>query len=124
MKARPYTLVYDGDCGFCRRSVDLLASWDRRGAVEIVPFQATGVAERFPQIPAAAYREAMQLVATDGRTWSGAAAAEELTKVLPFGSPLGCLFALPFARPIADGVYRFVARNRTRFGCATHCPRG
>src|SRR5450759_4656365 len=103
---RPYTLVYDGDCRFCAHSVDLVATWDRGETVEIVPFQRGGVHERFPWIPESAF---------------GAAAAERLVRILPGGRPLGCLFALPFARPMADRVYRLVARNRTRLGCGTHC---
>jgi len=119
---RPYTLVYDGDCRFCARSVDLVATWDRGGTVEIVPFQRGGVRERFPWIADGAFREAMQLVGPGNETWSGAAAAERLVKVLPGGRPLGCLFALPFARPIADGVYRLIARNRYRwFGRTESC---
>jgi len=118
---RPYTLVYDGDCRFCARSVDLVATWDRGRIVEIVPFQRGGVRERFPWIPESAYREAMQLVGPGNETLSGAAAAERLVKILPGGRPLGCLFALPFARPVADRVYRLVARNRARLGCGTHC---
>lgn len=121
MSERPYTLVYDGDCRFCIRSVDLIASWDRGGAVELVPFQRGGLAERFPWIAEGAYREAMQLIGPGNETWSGAAAAERLLKILPGGSPLGCLFELPFARPLADRAYRLVARNRTRLGCGAHC---
>lgn len=123
MSERPYTLVYDGDCRICTRSVDLVSSWDRRGAVEIVPFQRGGVRERFPWIPEESFRQAMQLVGPENETWSGAAAAERLVRLLPGGRPLGCLFALPFARPLADRVYRFVARNRYRLGCGTHCAR-
>lgn len=121
MSQRPYTLVYDGDCRFCKRSVDLVATWDRQGKVEIVPFQSAGVKERFPWIPEGAYVEAMQLVGPGDETWSGAVAAERLAAILPGGRPLGCLFGLPFARPVADRVYRLVARNRTRLGCGTHC---
>lgn len=118
-----YTLVYDGDCRFCVRSVDLVASWDRGGAIELVPFQRAGVRERFPWIAEGAYKEAMQLVGPGHETWSGAAAAERLTALLPGGRPLGCLFALPFARPLADRLYRLVARNRYRLGCGAHCAR-
>jgi predicted DCC family thiol-disulfide oxidoreductase YuxK len=118
---RPYTLVYDGDCRFCARSADLVATWDRGGIVEVVPFQRGGVRERFPWIPESAYEEAMQLVGPRNETLSGAAAAERLARILPGGRPLGCLFALPFARPVADRVYRLVARNRARLGCGTHC---
>jgi acetyl esterase len=120
---RAYTLVYDGDCRFCVRSADLVASWDREGAVELVPLQRGGLGERFPWIPKDAYREAMQLIGPLNETWSGAAAAERLVKILPGGRPLGCLFALPFARPLADRVYRLVARNRSRLGCGAHCAR-
>ena len=121
MSSRPYTLVFDGDCGFCTRSVNVVAAWDRDGLVEIVPFQAADVLARFPWIEEKAYAEAMQLVGPGGETWSGAAAAERLVKILPGGRPLGCLFTLPYARPVADRVYRLVARNRTRIGCGTHC---
>src|ERR1035441_6164156 len=54
---------------------------------------------------------------------NGAAAAERLVKILPGGRPLGCLFALPCARPVADRVYRLIARNRFRLGCGAHCVR-
>lgn len=122
MSSRPYTLVFDGDCRFCTRSVNLVAAWDRGGLVEIVPFQEPGVKERFPWIAASAYEEAIQLVGPGGETFSGAAAAERLVKLLPGGRPFGCLFGLPFARPIAERVYRLVARNRSRLGCGAHCP--
>lgn len=121
--ARSYTLVYDGDCRFCVRSANLIASWDRDGAIDLVPFKHGGLGERFPWIPEGAYREAMQLIGPGNETLGGAAAAERLVKILPGGRPLGCLFALPFARPVADRVYRLVARNRSRLGCGTHCRR-
>ncbi|MEO8587691.1 MAG: DCC1-like thiol-disulfide oxidoreductase family protein, partial [Acidobacteriota bacterium] len=85
MSERPYTLVYDGDCRLCVRSADLVATWDRGGTVEIVPFQRRGVPERFPGIPESAYREAIQLVGPGNETWSGAAAAERLAAILPGG---------------------------------------
>ena len=121
MSDRPYTLVYDGDCRFCARSADLVETWDRGGLVEIVPFQRGGVRERFGWIPESAFDEAIQLIGPENETLSGAAAAERLVKILPGGHPLGCLFALPFARPMADRAYRLVARSRARLGCGTHC---
>ena len=121
MRDRPYTLVYDGDCRFCARSADLVETWDRGGLVEIVPFQRGGVRERFGWIPESAFDEAIQLIGPENETLSGAAAAERLVKILPGGRPLGCLFALPFARPMADRAYRLVARSRARLGCGTHC---
>jgi len=74
-----YTVIYDGDCRVCGRIVDVLTRWDRNRELEIVASQAPGVRERFPWIPTRAYVESMQVIrASDGKTWEGAAALEQL----------------------------------------------
>lgn len=118
---RPYTVVYDGQCKVCNRLVGLLRAWDRRQEIEIVPSQNTSVYIRFPWIPAAAYAEAMQLVGPGGQTWQGAAAIEQLLKILPVGGALGWVFRVPFVGGAIDRFYRWFARNRYRFGCGEHC---
>lgn len=120
-RASRYTVIYDGDCRVCSRTVGLLARWDSRGELEIVSSQAPGVRERFPWIPSKAYDDALQLVRADGRTWQGAAATEELLTVLPRGRWAAWLFRIPFMRGVADGFYRRFARNRHRLGCGEHC---
>lgn len=107
-----HVVVYDGECGLCRRSVELLRSWDRHGRLELLPFQAADVMDRFPEVEAAEFRAAVQLIAPDGRRWSGADAIEKVLALTPRGRPIAWLFELPFARPIARRVYRWVARNR------------
>jgi predicted DCC family thiol-disulfide oxidoreductase YuxK len=118
---RPYTLVYDGNCKVCGRLVALLRAWDRNGAVEVVPSQQSGVMVRFPWIPARAYAEAVQLIGQSGRTWSGAAAIEQLLNILPRGRLISWVFKIPFVRGIADRFYKWFARNRYHFGCGDHC---
>jgi predicted DCC family thiol-disulfide oxidoreductase YuxK len=64
----------------------------------------------------------MQVIrASDGKTWQGAAALEELLKVLPRGRLVSWMFRIPFARPVAEKFYRLFARNRYRIGCGEHC---
>ena len=109
-----YTVVYDGACGICRRSVELLRRWDRHGRLELVPFQAEGVGDRFPDIAEAEFREAVQVIAPDGRRWSGADAVEQALARTPKGRPIAWLFKLPFAPPVARRIYRWVARNRSK----------
>jgi predicted DCC family thiol-disulfide oxidoreductase YuxK len=116
-----FTLVFDGNCNVCTRSVNRLRKWDRSGVVEMLPSQAADVATRFPWIPADAYADAMQLVAADGTTWQGAAAIEKLLDLVPKGRRISWIFRLPFARPLADRLYRWFARNRYRLGCGAHC---
>ena|SRR5215207_8485320 len=118
---RAYTCVYDGMCKVCTRLANGLRKWDRHGEIEVVASQAPGVLARFPWIPARAYAEALQLIGPGGRTWQGAAAVEQLLKVLPKGKLVAWLFSVPFVRVIADRVYKWFARNRYRLGCGDHC---
>ncbi|MFO7894132.1 MAG: DUF393 domain-containing protein [Longimicrobiales bacterium] len=107
-----YTVVYDGECGICRRSVERLRAWDTEGRLRFVPFQAPGVMDRYPQIPERAFHEAVQVIAPDGRHWSGADGVERALEQTRGGRRLAWAFKLPFARPIARRVYRWVARHR------------
>lgn len=119
---RRYAVIYDGHCKVCGRMVKMLRKWDRNHELEIIPSQASGVRERFPWIPKRAYVESIQVVRpTDGKTWQGARALEELLKALPKGRVISWLFRIPLVRPLVDLFYRWFARNRYRFGCGEHC---
>jgi predicted DCC family thiol-disulfide oxidoreductase YuxK len=119
---RRFTVIYDGHCKVCGRMVKMLTKWDRNHELEIIPSQAPGIRERFPWIPARAYVESVQVVQTsNGKTWQGAAALEELLKILPKGRFISWLFKIPLVRPLVDLFYRWFARNRYRFGCGEHC---
>jgi predicted DCC family thiol-disulfide oxidoreductase YuxK len=116
-----HTLIYDGDCGICRRSVDWVRKADRDGRIELLPYQAPSVEDRFSGIPLEDMESAMQLVAPDGRRWQGARAAEEVLRILPGWKLLAPFFRVPGVRWVAGLVYRTVARNRRRLGCGEHC---
>jgi predicted DCC family thiol-disulfide oxidoreductase YuxK len=117
----PFAVVYDGDCAVCARLARVLQRLDTQGTFDVVTSQAPGVQARFPWIPPDAYRESLQLVAADGRTWQGAAAIERILDLLPRGRWITWVFSLPFARPLAERFYRWFARNRYRLGCGAHC---
>lgn len=105
-------LVYDGDCGFCRKWVE---RW--RGAtgdaVEYLAQQDPACGRRFPKLTAEALRESVHRVDPGGRVTSGAEAV-----LLTLGQArrwrwfarvwLGGGWRLRFA----EWVYRRVARNR------------
>jgi predicted DCC family thiol-disulfide oxidoreductase YuxK len=118
---RPYTVVYDGQCKVCTRLVKLLRAWDRKHQMEVVPSQQSGVTARFPWIPLRAYTEALQMVGPGGRTWSGAAAIEQILDVLPKGKLLSWVFSIPYVRVLADRFYKWFAKNRYKLGCGEHC---
>jgi predicted DCC family thiol-disulfide oxidoreductase YuxK len=121
-QAERYTLIYDGTCGICTRLVARLRKVDRAGVFETIASQANGVHERFPWIPERAYTESLQLVrGADNRTWQGAAAVEQILTEIRAGWILSWMFSLPFARPIAERLYRWVADHRGELGCGEHC---
>lgn len=117
-----YTVIYDGNCGICTRLVVRLGKLDRRHRLEIVPSQGVGVQERFPWIPARAYDESIQLVrVSDGETTQGAAAVERIIDTLRAGWAVSWIFSVPFVRPVAERLYRWVADHRGELGCGEHC---
>jgi len=119
---RPYAVIYDGTCAACGQFVRALARWDRHEMLEIIPSQAVGIFARFPWIPARAFTESVQVVRTgDGKTWQGAAALEAIIAAMPRGRWIAWVFRIPFVRPLAEGFYRWFARNRYRLGCGEHC---
>jgi predicted DCC family thiol-disulfide oxidoreductase YuxK len=119
---RRYTVVYDGHCKVCGRLVTVLTKWDTGHDLEIIPSQTPEVHARFPWIPSRAYIESVQVIRnSDGKTWQGAGALEELLNVLPKGWLISWLFRIPFARPLAERFYRWFARNRYKLGCGDHC---
>jgi len=108
-------LIYDGDCRFC-------TLWIRRwqqetgDAIEYLASQDAAVSQRFPEIPQPAFDTAVQLVETDGRVISGAAAASPTPAKNPNRQwPLRCYEAWTWFAAVTEWTYRLVARNRPLF---------
>lgn len=105
------TLIYDGECGLCRASVEKVRRWDREHRIAFVPFQdKAGVARFGIAFPALA--AAMHLVLPDGRVFAGADAVPELLRFLPGRRWWRWPFLVPGARPVARRVYRWIADRR------------
>src|SRR5882672_9085420 len=105
------TLIYDGECGICRTSVELVRRWDREHVLRVVPFQDAAAVARFG-IALPALAAAMHLVLPDGRVYAGADAAPEILKLLPGKRWLAVPFAVPGVLPVARRVYAWIARRR------------
>lgn len=111
-------LVYDGDCGFCTRSVRLAGRLPVRVAVTPVPWQAADLAPL--GITAQRAQREVVFVAPSGRVSGGAAAVAALLRHCRGPWRLaGDVVALPLVRAAAAGVYRIVAANRHRLPGAT-----
>jgi predicted DCC family thiol-disulfide oxidoreductase YuxK len=118
---RAHTLLYDGECGICRRSIQWIRNRDREGRIRAIAYQEPGVSREFPEITRDELERAMQLVSPEGRRWEGADAVEQVVRLLPVWKGLTPLFWIPGVRIVARRVYGWVARNRRRLGCGEHC---
>lgn len=105
------TLIYDGECGICRQSVDLLKRWDREHVLRYVPFQDTAAVARFG-IPLPRLAAAMHLISAGGRIDSGADAIPRLLELLPGKRWLAPLFGIPGVLPLARRIYAWIAMRR------------
>lgn len=105
------TVIYDGECGFCRQSVELLQRWDREHVLRFVPFQDAAAVARF-RIALPALAAALHLVFPDGRVYAGADAAPELLRLLPGKRWLAPWFRVPGVLPLARRVYALIAAQR------------
>ncbi|MBN1210569.1 MAG: lipase maturation factor family protein [Myxococcaceae bacterium] len=111
---RPLVL-YDGDCGFCRRWV---ARWQARtgGHVRFLP--ATPPLRWLFGVRRGEARRAMQLIEPSGASFQGAEAAFRMLRFSPrrgtrWGARVGLL---PGVRTVARGVYRLIASHRPMAG--------
>ena len=118
-----WTLIYDGQCEFCRRQVEVALGLDADRRINAIPFQSADL-ERFG-VSRDAVEEAMHLVAPTGTVWRGAAATREIVRLLPRIRLMAWLFRLPGAMSIAERAYRSIAKRRHHFGCnSSACRRG
>jgi predicted DCC family thiol-disulfide oxidoreductase YuxK len=109
-EARP-TLIFDGQCGFCREAVERVRRWDRERRLRFLPFQDETAVARFG-IALPALAGAMHLVFPDGRVYAGADAMPELLRLLPRRRWLAPLFRLPGVMPAARRIYAWIAARR------------
>lgn len=115
------TLFFDGNCGMCTRSRDLLLKLNRTGEVRTEPLQVEGAADRLGIRPSQLL-ETSRWLDSSGEVYSGAEAVNAAVSVA-IGTRLPLKFyRLPVIRSLQDAVYRWVADHRYRFpGTTPYC---
>jgi predicted DCC family thiol-disulfide oxidoreductase YuxK len=109
----PELLLWDGTCGFCRRSVEALARRDTEHAFRAVPYQEAPSPPMSPALRAACAR-AFHVVTRQGEVLRGGRAA--LYVLARLGHPLlARVLGLPPLVWAVELCYWLVARNRQLF---------
>lgn len=111
-------VIYDGQCGFCVRSLKVCRALDVRGALRFHDANALQkVHGLFPELANADFENAMFAVAPDRRVTRGFFAFRRILRESPLMWPLLPLFYFPGSSTIGPRVYAWVAKNRGKFGC-------
>lgn len=108
------TLIFDGECEFCRRCADLLRA--RRAAPQVVDYQTAPLVRW--GVDRGDCERAVQWIGPERREGAAAIAAALIHCGAPW-SWAGRLIAAPVVRRVADRVYRRVAARRR---CRTTSP--
>lgn len=112
-------MIYDGDCNFCKFWI---SRWQRStaGRVDYIASQDPQVAKQFSELPREWFAEAVQLIETDGRVYSGAEAVFRSLTYSPFKElPLWTYEHVPGVAPATEWAYHFVAQRREGFSFLT-----
>lgn len=114
-------LFFDGACGMCTRSRDLLLKLNRTGDLKTEPLQSVGAAERLG-VPASRLLESVRWLDSSGEVYAGAEAANAaVSAAIGTKLPLA-LYRVPGMRFVQEAIYRWVATHRYRFpGTTPYC---
>jgi len=114
MSEHTHWLIWDGDCGLCRRSVQWVQDRDSRQVFRVSPYQDTPSPPMTPELRERAKR-AVQVVKPDGSIIEAGRAAAYILETI--GWTLSArLMMFPVFRPLTEWGYRRVANNRQFFG--------
>lgn len=113
------TVLYDGECRFCRGQIAILRRLDLAGRLRFLSLHDPAVAREFPALTREELMAEMVVVDASGRMWRGASAVRYLSRRLVALWPIALPLHLPGTLPLWRGLYGLVARNRYRIagGC-------
>jgi predicted DCC family thiol-disulfide oxidoreductase YuxK len=124
------TVLFDGGCPMCRRTVRLLRSLDWLGRLDFVDATDAAARERHaPGLTEAEVLVEMYVVEPTGRRHGGYEGYLQIARVVPLMWPLALIGPLPGIRQLGHLVYKTIAANRVRRGrctdevCAPAAPR-
>ena len=113
---RKSTLVYDGNCSFCRRWVARIARSDRSGTFELVARQTEGLTQRFPKLAEGDFNTGMRLITPDDVIHVGADAAYQIARRLRYWRRIAWLYHVPGIHYLTRTGYAWIAAHRQSLG--------
>lgn len=113
-KLKPLTVLYDGECRFCRRSIAAIRSLDLIDSFEAIDFRQLHSSQTLPVMPSLSDLD-RELHAWTGDSWvKGVAAFERIIRRVPFLWMVWPFLVLPGSSHLARAAYRWIADHRHR----------
>ena len=116
------TVVYDGECAYCRRQVQKMQRRDPDRIFAYVPRQTEGLTDRFPKLAEGDFNAGMRLIHEDGSISVGADAVYNIARRLVGWKRLAWLYRVPGLQQVFRAGYGWIAKNRHRL--AKRCEDG
>jgi predicted DCC family thiol-disulfide oxidoreductase YuxK len=110
-------VLYDGNCGICKRLARFWEPTLQRLGLSIAPLQSPWVQER-TGLDLDALLTDLRLLRPDGRIISGPNVYRSIMRQTPLTYPLYLLSIIPGLSQMFDWSYRVFARNRGRISSA------
>ena len=114
MAADRALVLYDGQCPFCRKSVELLRRLDWLGRLTYVDARGPSRLPPGASLDPARLLEEMHVLTPERRVYHGFAALRWLAWRLPLLWALAPLLYIPGVPALGQRLYLWVARNRFR----------
>ncbi len=115
-------IIYDGNCGFCRHSLNQLKIMDIFDVFNPVDFHDLGDPARIhPQLSKKAVASQLYLIGPGGKLYGGFEAFRRMCFSLPMCYPLIPVLYFPGMGVIGPWAYRWVAQNRYLFHSSATC---
>jgi predicted DCC family thiol-disulfide oxidoreductase YuxK len=113
------TVLFDGSCGLCIRTVAVIQHLDVLGRIEVsdVLRDWDRLARRWPALSQQACLETMHVVTPSGRVSTGFYGYRAMAWHLPLGWLLLPLLFAPGVPAVGQRVYALIARRRYASGC-------
>ncbi len=116
---RPF-LFFDGECGFCDRTVRFFLVRTAPTALSFAPLQSSFAQATLAQYGVKTPDLRAAYLLRDGRLYSASSAILEALRLVPgLMRHLAVLAVIP--RPIRDGVYFVIARARRQLAAPMNC---
>ena len=112
-----YFVIYDGDCGFCQRVVELIKKFDWLQKFKFIPFQDEKTFKIFEELTSEMCQKEIFLCHVNKNSrkyFPGYDAFKIMTLFVPVTMLFSWFFFLPGIVQFGRMIYKIVARNRHR----------